>query len=215
MRLTCPNCGAAYEVADGMVPASGRHVQCTECHTRWFVRGAEQAPVTEDQILRRLETLSPQRPRPVAVPDPEPEAPDPVPDPAPERTAPPPPPTPVQPRPPTSGPTKPGERPSVPRPGSVTAGAAPMTPPPPRPTLRLDYEDDASPAVRRRSRFGRGLVFALVLFGLALAAYVYHDEIAARVPAAGPALDGYVRWVDGLRDAVADRIDALRHGDAA
>ena len=40
MRLTCPNCGAEYEVPDGMVPAGGRHVQCTACHTRWFVRGA-------------------------------------------------------------------------------------------------------------------------------------------------------------------------------
>ncbi len=40
MRLTCPNCGAEYDVSDGMIPAAGRHVQCTACHTRWFVRGA-------------------------------------------------------------------------------------------------------------------------------------------------------------------------------
>ena len=57
MRLTCPNCGAAYEVADGMVPAAGRHVQCTVCHTRWFVAGAERAPMSEDRIIARLETL--------------------------------------------------------------------------------------------------------------------------------------------------------------
>ena len=68
MRLTCPNCGAEYDVSDGMVPAAGRHVQCTACHTRWFVRGVPGAGLTEDQILRRLETWSP-GPRPVpAVP---------------------------------------------------------------------------------------------------------------------------------------------------
>ena len=50
MRLTCPNCGAEYEVPEGMVPAAGRHVQCTSCHTRWFVRGAARDAASEDQI---------------------------------------------------------------------------------------------------------------------------------------------------------------------
>ena len=57
MRLSCPSCGAEYEVSDGMVPSAGRHVQCTACHTRWFVRGAPGTGLTEDQILRRLAAL--------------------------------------------------------------------------------------------------------------------------------------------------------------
>ena len=55
MRLTCPNCDAEYDVPDGMVPAAGRHVQCTSCHTRWFARGTAEAAPSEDQIVTRLE----------------------------------------------------------------------------------------------------------------------------------------------------------------
>ena len=67
MRLTCPNCSAEYEISYGMVPSAGRHVQCTACHTRWFVRGVPGTGLTEDQILRRLETWSP-GPRPMPAP---------------------------------------------------------------------------------------------------------------------------------------------------
>ncbi|MER2507411.1 MAG: zinc-ribbon domain-containing protein, partial [Amaricoccus sp.] len=65
MRLTCPNCGAEYEVPEGQIPAGGKHVQCTACHTRWFARAA-QAALSEDQILARLETRG-ARPRPTLV----------------------------------------------------------------------------------------------------------------------------------------------------
>ncbi len=64
MRLTCPSCGAEYDIPDGMLPAAGRHAQCSACHTRWFVRGAARDTASEDQILTRLENW---RPRPVAV----------------------------------------------------------------------------------------------------------------------------------------------------
>lgn len=70
MRLTCPSCGAQYEAPEGMVPAEGRHVQCSACHTRWFARGAARPAFSEDQILRRLES---RRPQLRAVPDPEPD----------------------------------------------------------------------------------------------------------------------------------------------
>lgn len=66
MRLTCPTCGAEYEIADAMVPAAGRHVQCTACHTRWFVRRGAPKRDTEDEIMRRLEARSHLR----AVPSP-------------------------------------------------------------------------------------------------------------------------------------------------
>lgn len=36
MRLICPNCGAQYEVADDVIPASGRDVQCSNCGHTWM-----------------------------------------------------------------------------------------------------------------------------------------------------------------------------------
>lgn len=36
MRLTCPNCGAQYEVPDEVIPESGRDVQCSNCGETWF-----------------------------------------------------------------------------------------------------------------------------------------------------------------------------------
>lgn len=56
MRLTCPNCGAEYDVPEGLIPPAGKHVQCTACHTRWFMRGQAREELSEDQILRKLET---------------------------------------------------------------------------------------------------------------------------------------------------------------
>ena len=36
MRLTCPNCGAEYDVPDEVIPASGRDVQCSNCGDTWY-----------------------------------------------------------------------------------------------------------------------------------------------------------------------------------
>ncbi len=36
MRLTCPNCGAQYEVPDEVIPDEGRDVQCSACDQTWF-----------------------------------------------------------------------------------------------------------------------------------------------------------------------------------
>ncbi|MBO6896159.1 MAG: zinc-ribbon domain-containing protein [Shimia sp.] len=36
MRLTCPNCGAQYEVPDDIIPTGGRDVQCSNCGNTWF-----------------------------------------------------------------------------------------------------------------------------------------------------------------------------------
>ncbi|EEE38721.1 MJ0042 family finger-like domain protein [Rhodobacteraceae bacterium KLH11] len=36
MRLTCPNCGAQYEVPDEVIPEGGRDVQCSNCEETWF-----------------------------------------------------------------------------------------------------------------------------------------------------------------------------------
>ncbi|PZQ52356.1 MAG: hypothetical protein DI556_01480 [Rhodovulum sulfidophilum] len=67
MRLTCPNCGAEYDVPEGLIPPAGKHVQCSACHTRWFRRGEAREELSEDEILRKLETRG-ARPGPRAVP---------------------------------------------------------------------------------------------------------------------------------------------------
>lgn len=36
MRLTCPQCGAQYEVPESALPAEGRDVECSNCGTTWF-----------------------------------------------------------------------------------------------------------------------------------------------------------------------------------
>jgi len=43
MRITCPNCKAQYEIADSVIPQSGRDVQCSACGTTWFQYPAEVA----------------------------------------------------------------------------------------------------------------------------------------------------------------------------
>ncbi len=44
MRLTCPNCGAQYEVPPDAIPTTGREVQCSACQRVWFEQGASGAP---------------------------------------------------------------------------------------------------------------------------------------------------------------------------
>lgn len=39
MRLTCPNCGAQYEVDNSVIPDEGRDVQCSGCGQGWFQPG--------------------------------------------------------------------------------------------------------------------------------------------------------------------------------
>ncbi|WP_372884292.1 zinc-ribbon domain-containing protein [Shimia sp.] len=36
MRLSCPNCGAQYEVPAEVIPQDGRDVQCSNCGHTWF-----------------------------------------------------------------------------------------------------------------------------------------------------------------------------------
>ena len=211
MLLTCPNCHAEYDVPDGMIPAMGRHVQCSACHTRWFVTGTPRVLLTEEQILHRLESWTP-RPRPLAVaPQPEPEVVDTSEDEA-DPAEPPSPPTPIR----RVAPAKPGERPTVARP-AVVAPANPAAVPAPvaplRPALRLDLDpalDPAPVAAPPRSRFGAGLLLALLLAALAFAAYQQGGPLAAGVPAAAPALEVYSDAVDDARTAVEAQLAPLR-----
>lgn len=208
MRLTCPNCGALYDVAAGMVPAEGRHVQCTACHTRWFEKPAARATLSEDEILSKLDRLAPGAtgPRLVVAPPPPPpevevESLDEEEEEAEEEAA------------AAETPAAPVD-PAVeekPEAGGADAGGgaevARLTPAAPRtaPRLALDRPVEAetvTPAAPRR--FGLGFALALVLAGLALAAYRFADPLSAEIPAAKPALDGWEALVDGLRDRLAE-----------
>ncbi|MBR9764687.1 MAG: thioredoxin [Rhodobacteraceae bacterium] len=66
MRLTCPNCGAQYEVPDAVIPAAGRDVQCSNCGDTWFQDPPAEAspgPVTTSQATApRVAPRRPQRP---------------------------------------------------------------------------------------------------------------------------------------------------------
>lgn len=46
MRLVCPNCAAQYEIEDGVIPPSGRDVQCSSCNETWFQARAKSEPKT-------------------------------------------------------------------------------------------------------------------------------------------------------------------------
>jgi predicted Zn finger-like uncharacterized protein len=211
MRLTCPKCGAEYEVAAGMVPLAGRHVQCTVCHTRWFVRGAAAEAVSEEQILRRLEARRPSaegaaepagagakvialsRGTPLrsgAAPPPEATGPTPA--------------EPVR----RDGGGKPEPAPGVGRPAAVASAAAPA-----RTAPRLDLEtlrETPEMPPPAQSRFARGLLLVLVPFLLAIGAYRFADPIASSVPAAAPTLDAYQAVVDDLRAEIERQIAGFR-----
>lgn len=54
MRLSCPNCGAQYEVPDEVIPVAGRDVQCSNCGDTWFQKHKDSpdddmaAPIGDD-----------------------------------------------------------------------------------------------------------------------------------------------------------------------
>lgn len=49
MRLTCPNCGAQYEVPDEVIPETGRDVQCSNCGDTWFQHHPDHKPVDDQE----------------------------------------------------------------------------------------------------------------------------------------------------------------------
>lgn len=93
MRLTCPNCGAQYEVPAEVIPTDGRDVQCSNCGYTWF-QAHPDAALTPAPSLEQGE---PPLPGPEPEPDfeaepvqepeaaPEPEPQEELPDPAPVR----------------------------------------------------------------------------------------------------------------------------------
>ncbi len=94
MRMICPNCGAQYEVADDVIPASGRDVQCSNCGHTWFEQpGASVAAERGAPLEAPADPTPPPAPEPEVETAPEPEAesepvPEQAPEPEPEHSAP-------------------------------------------------------------------------------------------------------------------------------
>ncbi|WP_199286143.1 zinc-ribbon domain-containing protein [Paracoccus suum] len=52
MRLTCPDCGAEYEIDEALIPAAGREVECAACGHHWHQPGRGHQPfVLGDPVL--------------------------------------------------------------------------------------------------------------------------------------------------------------------
>lgn len=71
MRLTCPNCGAQYEVPDAVIPESGRDVQCSNCGTTWWQHHPDHTPPEPDP---QPEPEADPAPHPDTAPNPAPSA---------------------------------------------------------------------------------------------------------------------------------------------
>lgn len=51
MRLTCPECAAQYEIADGLIPPQGREVECSACGHGWHQPGEATLVLTADAAV--------------------------------------------------------------------------------------------------------------------------------------------------------------------
>ena len=77
MRLTCPNCGAQYEVPDEVIPDEGRDVQCSNCGDTWY-QAHPDFPGLAAEAEAELDNAPPQArsdapPQAPSDPDPSPE----------------------------------------------------------------------------------------------------------------------------------------------
>jgi predicted Zn finger-like uncharacterized protein len=207
MRLTCPACAAAYELPDDRLPAGGAHVQCSACHTRWFARaaGAGHDAPSEDDILARLARRAAAAPEPLASP------PAPIAFPRPARTRPA---LAAEPTPPSvAGPPESAQsEPSPPvRAAPEIPPAAAATPLRPRPGAERPFPAPPPTPDPARGRGGTtGFLLSLALAAAGLGAYLGADALAARAPAAAPALAAYVERIDAARVWFEGRVGPLR-----
>ncbi|MDO5529693.1 MAG: zinc-ribbon domain-containing protein, partial [Paracoccus sp. (in: a-proteobacteria)] len=49
MRLQCPRCAAQYEIADELIPDSGREVECAVCAEIWLAGRADGGEALEGE----------------------------------------------------------------------------------------------------------------------------------------------------------------------
>lgn len=69
MLLTCPECSAKYNVADGAIPAAGRSVRCAACHHSWVQLPSPSAQADSELTAndKKSQTNNGLRMRPKAV----------------------------------------------------------------------------------------------------------------------------------------------------
>ena len=207
MRLTCPECGAVYEVPESAIPAGGRDVQCTNCGHGWFHRPDADEPLEAEPVEAE----------PFEEPEEEPLGPPPPPvDPRLRRVL-----------------REEAEREVEARRAERRQGPRPLDEvhPPHAARRRLDprdiderglspaapWEERRPPEPRRRgASFAAGFVLALIAAGVLAAAYVYDEAVVEAVPALAEPMAGFVEAVDRGRLAldaaardVAGRVGAL------
>lgn len=73
MRLICPNCGAQYEVPDGVIPDQGRDVQCSNCGNTWFQPHPDHDADLAEELGKEIAPPAPKVDAPQPKPNPEPE----------------------------------------------------------------------------------------------------------------------------------------------
>ncbi|MEI4233855.1 zinc-ribbon domain-containing protein [Roseovarius sp. D22-M7] len=210
MRLTCPNCGAQYEIPETAIPDDGREVQCSACGETWMQQHADAAmlaaqppadkpaPPHPEPARRRLDPeiadilrseAARERAKRAA------EATGDVPlerEPSQIETA------------ATQGRFPDPERinSSLTPSRGHTAGATPQDP-------------ASTPIPAARSGFGVGFWVVVIAFGLAAGVYLTAPEVIALVPEAEPAIERYVASVDGARlrlDTFVDQVIAQISG---
>jgi len=60
MRLTCPNCGAQYEVDDDVIPPGGRDVQCSACGRTWLQLSAAELSAADQADAPHARAAAPE-----------------------------------------------------------------------------------------------------------------------------------------------------------
>ncbi len=222
MRLTCPTCGASYDLPAASLPQGGGHVQCSACHTRWFVRAETPPPArfSEDEIITRLET------RGAATAPPEaaagsgaaeaapaaPAAAAPIPFPRPARPAP-------EAAPRASAPAPEAEQTfgigpdAAPRPAREPGAAAAAAAGPLRPRSRPDRPPAFPQPPEAEEGGGRAWLGALLAFAIAgggLALYLNAEAAALRAPVAAGAIEAYAARIDAARAWLETRVGPFR-----
>ncbi len=191
MRLLCPKCDAEYELADGIIPSSGRDVQCSSCETIWFVE-FNHAPLKSSAIdpevisilqqeaqrelaARNVETSNTSRPSATANPA---ETTEPS---ARIQTT-------------LNAKNPPSRRNHLPPIEDMDTKLT-ETPPMAEITPTAGPEDDVPPLNNQQ----RGIVASLTLLGALAALYVFAPKITEAFPAYTDWVNLYILWVDDIR----------------
>lgn len=231
MRLTCPKCGAQYEVPETAIPEAGRDVQCSACGETWVQHHPGATPAAAEDS--EAEPDAAREPHPTPEPAQrrlDPEVADILRTEAarerakraaestggvgmqvdPASTAP----SDPSPAPPLQGvrratddaPSPASRQGTLPDPEDINSS---LTPARGRAERDLVSEPLATSVPARQSGFGVGFWIAMIAFGLAACVYLWAPDLVALVPEAEAPVERYVAAIDGARlrlDAFVDRM---------